>query len=82
MEVDKVIYIKLIHFKSEYISNSHILRLSRSHEIIEQNKNSQFCFILKYLNLQKCSQANRMAAAHRRLHEIPDDVISSSDSFQ
>lgn len=62
MEVEKIIYLKSTHFTSENISNTQILK-------IEQNKNSQFCFILKYLNLQECSQANRMAAAHRRLQQ-------------
>lgn len=75
MEVENIIYLKSIHFTSENISNSQILK-------IEQNKNSQFCFILKYLNLQKCSQQTEWLPLTEDYNNIADDVISSSEGFQ
>lgn len=75
MEVEKIIYLKSIHFTSENISNSQILK-------IEQNKNSQFCFILKYLNLQNVHKQTEWLPLTEDYNNIADDVISSSEGFQ
>lgn len=75
MEVEKIIYLKSIHFTSENISNSQILKI----EQIKILNSVLFSNIWTFKNVHKQTEWLPLTEHY---NNIADDVISSSEGFQ